>query len=130
MLQQSSIVNLLFLSALINSICVVNFWRTQPAVAQINCEDTNNVTEANACLREADQRLNQIYRQLISNLTGEDRRELITAERAWIKYRDANCAFRIRNFPLDTSMGRQFQSVCFARMTRERTRELEDQLQK
>jgi uncharacterized protein YecT (DUF1311 family) len=93
-------------------------------IAQVNCEDTNNVPEANACLAEADLELNKAYQQLIRGLTGEDRRKLILAEQSWIKYRDANCAFRIREFTLNTSMGLRFYSVCKTRITKERTEEL------
>ncbi len=96
----------------------------QTLISQINCEDPKNVADANACLGEADRELNQTYKQIIRDLSGEDRKKLITAEQSWIKYRDTNCAFRIRDFPLSTSMGRQFYFFCQARMTRERTEEL------
>lgn len=99
---------------------------TSPSwIAQnINCEDTNNVSEANECLGVADAELNQAYQKLIKGVSGEERQKLITAEKAWIKYRDTNCAFRTHNFPLSTSMGRQFYSVCQTRLTKERTMEL------
>jgi len=99
---------------------------TSPSwIAQnVNCEDTNNVTEANQCLSAADSELNQAYKQLMKKVTGEERQKLIIAEKAWIKYRDTNCAFRTHNFPLSTSMGRQFYFVCQTRLTRERTMEL------
>ena len=90
----------------------------------VNCEETNNVAEANECLGIADSELNQAYQQLIKGVSGEERQKLITAEKAWIKYRDTNCAFRTHNFPLSTSMGRQFYSVCKTRITKERTMEL------
>lgn len=96
----------------------------QILISQINCEDPKNVADANTCLTEVDKELNQTYQQIIRGLSGGDRKKLITAEQAWIKYRDTNCAFRIRDFPLSTSMGRQFYFSCQARMTRERTEEL------
>ena len=96
----------------------------QTLISQINCEDPKNVADANTCLTEVDKELNQTYQQIIRGLSGGDRKKLITAEQAWIKYRDTNCAFRIRDFPLSTSMGRQFYFFCKARMTRERTEEL------
>jgi uncharacterized protein YecT (DUF1311 family) len=96
----------------------------QILISQINCEDPKNVADANTCLAEVDKELNQTYQQIIRGLSGGDRKKLITAEQAWIKYRDTNCAFRIRDFPLSTSMGRQFYFSCQARMTRERTEEL------
>jgi uncharacterized protein YecT (DUF1311 family) len=96
----------------------------QILISQINCEDPKNVADANTCLGEADRELNQTYQQIIRGLSGEDRKKLIVAEQSWIKYRDTNCTFRIRDFPLSTSMGRQFYSFCKTRMTRERTEEL------
>ena len=96
----------------------------QTLISQINCEDPKNVADANTCLGEVDKELNQTYQQIIRGLSGEDRKKLIAAEQSWIKYRDTNCAFRIRDFPLSTSMGRQFYFFCKARMTRERTEEL------
>ena len=96
----------------------------QTLISQINCEDPKNVADANTCLTEVDKELNQTYQQIIRGLSGGDRKKLITAEQAWLKYRDTNCAFRIRDFPLSTSMGRQFYFSCQARMTRERTEEL------
>jgi uncharacterized protein YecT (DUF1311 family) len=96
----------------------------QILISQINCEDPKNVADANTCFAEVDKELNQTYQQIIRGLAGEDRRKLIVAEQSWIKYRDTNCAFRVRDFPLSTSMGRQFYFFCQARMTRERTEEL------
>ena len=96
----------------------------QILISQINCEDPKNVADANTCLGEVDKELNQTYQQIIRGLSGEDRKKLIAAEQSWIKYRDTNCAFQIRDFPLSTSMGRQFYFFCKARMTRERTEEL------
>ena len=75
----------------------------QILISQINCEDPKNVADANTCLTEVDKELNQTYQQIIRGLSGGDRKKLITAEQAWIKYRDTNCAFQIRDFPLSTA---------------------------
>src|SRR5205085_2517535 len=38
-----------------------------------------------------DDRLNQTYNRIISKLDGENLNLLVKAQRAWVKYRDANC---------------------------------------
>ena len=46
-------------------------------------------------LKEADKKLNAVYREIRSRL-GDDpdaRKLLVAAERAWIGFRDAECAF-------------------------------------
>jgi uncharacterized protein YecT (DUF1311 family) len=40
-----------------------------------------------------DARLNENYKKLMSKLSTKRRESLLEAQRAWIKFRDANCAF-------------------------------------
>ena len=40
-----------------------------------------------------DARLNENYKRLMSKLSGKRREGLLEAQRAWIKFRDANCNF-------------------------------------
>jgi uncharacterized protein YecT (DUF1311 family) len=40
-----------------------------------------------------DNRLNRIYKELMATLSPQRKQELRDAQRLWIKYRDANCAF-------------------------------------
>jgi uncharacterized protein YecT (DUF1311 family) len=40
-----------------------------------------------------DARLNEIYKKLMSKLPAKRKKELLEAQRAWIKFRDANCSF-------------------------------------
>ena len=42
---------------------------------------------------EAEARLNSAYRAASCHLHGEDRARLRSAERAWVRFRDAECAF-------------------------------------
>lgn len=42
---------------------------------------------------EADDDLNAVYNDLMTRLTGPQQRQLRDAERAWIRFRDANCAW-------------------------------------
>src|SRR5438034_10130951 len=43
--------------------------------------------------RRQDARLNENYKRLISRLATERKNALVEAQRAWIKFRDANCGF-------------------------------------
>lgn len=40
---------------------------------------------------KADNELNKLYDILIKYLNGESRKKLLSAEKAWMKYRDAHC---------------------------------------
>lgn len=102
----------------------------KPVAAQVDCDQPQNTSEANACLQQADQGLNRTYQSLMSTLSAPNRQKLIEAEKLWIKFRDAHCAFSIRNSGLNTSMGRQFYFSCLGKLTRERTLQLQQELEK
>jgi uncharacterized protein YecT (DUF1311 family) len=43
--------------------------------------------------KQQDARLNENYKRLMSKLSEERKKTLLEAQRAWIRFRDANCAF-------------------------------------
>ncbi len=67
--------------------------------------------------QQVDQKLNQVYQNFIAQLNGVNKNKLQTAELAWIKFRDTNCAFE----GTQTSGG---ENLCKIRMTEQRTEEL------
>jgi uncharacterized protein YecT (DUF1311 family) len=73
--------------------------------------------------KRQDARLNENYKRLMSKLTEERKSALLEAQRAWIKFRDANCAF------WDDPAGGQSAAVtakeCILTMTADRASELE-----
>jgi uncharacterized protein YecT (DUF1311 family) len=73
--------------------------------------------------KRQDARLNENYKKLMSKLTDERKNALLEAQRAWIKFRDANCAF------WDDPSGGQSAAVtakeCILTMTADRASELE-----
>ncbi len=75
----------------------------------------------------ADRRLNRVYQQLRASLSSSRRQRLITAQRAWIQYRDTTCRFNASQYE-----GGSFEPVeqlsCLAEATQQRTRELETAL--
>ncbi|WP_051955999.1 lysozyme inhibitor LprI family protein [Beijerinckia mobilis] len=64
-----------------------------------NCENAATQAEINECagkaFKDADARLNAVYNDLLGRFKGDADRQklLISAQRAWITLRDADCAF-------------------------------------
>jgi uncharacterized protein YecT (DUF1311 family) len=79
------------------------------------------------CIRDESQlqdgRLNATYKKLMDSLSPERRQQLRSAQRLWIKYRDANCAFYLD--PEGGSMARMDAGFCMLDMMAKRTKELE-----
>ena len=73
--------------------------------------------------KQQDARLNENYKRLMSKLSEERKKALLEAQRAWIRFRDANCAF------WDDPAGGQSAAItakeCFLTMTADRASELE-----
>ncbi len=70
-----------------------------------------------------DQRLNQAYKRLISQLSVSREHDLRAAQRLWIQYRDANCSFYAD--PDGGAMASIRAADCGLGMTARRARELE-----
>ena len=70
----------------------------------------------------ADQRLNAAYKALQAQVDPAQRQPLLAAQRLWVQYRDANCAF----YGTRDGSIRQVQAAeCLRSMTEDRARELE-----
>lgn len=69
------------------------------AFAQQNCGDLTNQTDMNICAGQAymkaDAELNAVYKQIEARLTddADTKKLLVTAQKAWISFRDAECDF-------------------------------------
>jgi uncharacterized protein YecT (DUF1311 family) len=98
---------------------VCNQPQTQPQIN--NC--------AAALYREADRRLNEVYKQVISKLNRRDREKLINEQLAWIQRRDASCKDQGRMTPGGSAYAGA-RDACLASETDKRTAELEKYLQK
>jgi uncharacterized protein YecT (DUF1311 family) len=72
--------------------------------------------------RRQDARLNENYKRLISKLPTERKNALVEAQRAWIKFRDANCGFYAD--PEGGSAARVTANECFLNATADRAKEL------
>ncbi|MCP2729878.1 lysozyme inhibitor LprI family protein [Symplocastrum sp. BBK-W-15] len=95
---------------------------------QINCRNPTSNVEYKECAyrayQAADRRLNQVYQQVISTVTGEEKQKLIDTELAWIKFRDLHCEFEVYKNRGGSGYG-GFLSECLEQVTNERTAQLE-----
>lgn len=71
-----------------------------------------------------DVRLNRVYKTLMDTLPATRKTALRDAQRAWLKYREANCDFYYD--PDGGSMARLQVNDCFMTETAKRAKELED----
>ncbi|MFC7368854.1 lysozyme inhibitor LprI family protein [Vreelandella zhaodongensis] len=74
-----------------------------------------------------DQRLNENYQQLRSQLSSERRDQLLTAQRAWITYKEANCDFYAD--PEGGTLARINANSCLLNETTKRADELKNLMQ-
>ena len=87
-----------FLSIVITA-SLLSVMVARPATAAENCGNLPRQAEMNACygkaLADEDRALNTTYREIGKRLAAskEATGRLLAAERAWIAYRDAECAF-------------------------------------
>ena len=70
-----------------------------------------------------DGQLNKAYKALMAELLPARKAQLLEAQRAWIKYRDANCAFH--DDPDGGTLARVNANSCMLTATAGRARELE-----
>lgn len=96
------------------------------------CEDAVSTAEMRECVNrrytEVDGELNQVYKQLFSQL-GAERQELLRdAQRAWIEFRDKNAAFVASDFQ-DGTLYPLMEISERASMTERRVEELKARLQ-
>ena len=71
-----------------------------------------------------DARLNNAYKLLQQKLSADRKKQLLEAQRLWIKYRDANCSFYYD--PDGGSMARLSANDCMMTSTAIRAKELEN----
>ena len=89
-------------------------------------ECDGNTAEMVECLsRQAkvwDQRLNEAYQKVMQSVPGGRREKLRAAQRLWVQYRDANCAYYAAG---ESTVSRVEAAECMRSMTESRTGELD-----
>ncbi len=96
-----------------------------------SCGDLTTQNEMNACVardaQKVDDKLNATFKQLQAKIQANHRPKLIAAEKAWLAYRDAQCAFNT----LGTEGGSiqpMVQALCLKDLTSQQVKVLEQQL--
>lgn len=92
-----------------------------------NCNNPQTQSEMNICAsiayQNADRKLNQVYQQLLPKLSAAHKQKLISAQQAWIKFRDSSCEFE-RSAYEGGSLAPMIYSNCLADVTEQRTKDL------
>jgi uncharacterized protein YecT (DUF1311 family) len=111
-------------------VAVAVLW-TQPLRAEPNteenCEDRKSTADIVECLAIQtavwERRLNAVYQKLMEELPARRRDRLRSAQRLWLQFRDANCAY----FASRTgTVARVDAGQCALRLTSARAIELEE----
>jgi uncharacterized protein YecT (DUF1311 family) len=96
-----------------------------------DCSLLNTQTEMNNCegenFKAADAELNAVYAKLLNKVSPTGRQKLQQAQRSWIAYRDAQCAFDTMGTTGGSIHGMML-SQCLTDLTAQQTKRLQHQL--
>jgi len=115
------------------AVCVAALMASLAAAsaADMSCKSPKTQMEMSACAgkdaQAAEAELNHVYGQLIAKYDEPNRNALILAERAWIVYRDAECAYETA-LSVGGTIHPMMVGLCMTAKARVRTKELTDQL--
>lgn len=94
------------------------------AQAESDCHDVLTQAETNDCSVNAasasDKALDAVYRKLAGILQGDERKELVEAQRAWVAAREKECTFESDLYS-GGSMGPTVYAECVKRMSDQRS---------
>jgi len=114
---------------LIVVMCMASLW-TQPLQAEPkeeNCEDRKSTADIVECLAIQaavwERRLSAAYQKLMDDLPARRRDRLRSAQRLWLQFRDANCAYFASR---DGTIARVDAGQCLLRLNAARAIELEE----
>ena len=95
------------------------------------CAKAESQADLNICwgkeYKAADVTLNQVYQQLVAQLSDAEKTQLKEVELAWLKYRDANCTFVADEYK-GGSIRPMILAMCLTDMTNNRTVEIKNQI--
>lgn len=98
-----------------------------------DCDHTTTQTNMNACAdqayKQSDAELNRVYKQITSRLKDDKaaRKLLLTSQRDWLAFRDAECAFATSTSARG-SIYPMLVAQCRDALTRKRVKQLESYL--
>ncbi|NWF59088.1 MAG: DUF1311 domain-containing protein [Fischerella sp.] len=100
---------------------------SQQITQNVNCQAPQTTQEMLICgdraYKAADKKLNQVYQALQPKLNANQKKRLTNAQLAWIKFRDAACAFE-GGIYAGGSLESPTRINCLARITEQRTKDL------
>ena len=110
--------------------CIAALW-AQPlqaeANAEENCDDRKSTADIVECLATQtavwERRLNTAYQRLMNDLPTRRRDRLRSAQRLWLQFRDANCAYFASR---EGTIARIDAGQCLLRLNAARAIELEE----
>ncbi len=117
---------------MIRTLCIAALLMAAPArlaaqPAEDPCPDARTQAAMNQCagqtLARADTLLNDTYQRVLRTIPPRRVEALRVAQRAWIRFRDAECAFAGAEYA-GGSMEPMVRALCLARLTEERTEQL------
>ncbi|QKZ12285.1 lysozyme inhibitor LprI family protein [Spirosoma sp. KUDC1026] len=102
--------------------------KSTSASKPLDCDEAMSQTELNRCawerLERADRQLNTLYKRLIGQLPADSRALVVKAQRQWLLYRDAHCAYYDKTYE-GGSMQPMVVALCKEATTLSRIRELQ-----
>lgn len=97
-----------------------------------NCNSPQTTYEMRVCAdrsyKAADKKLNRVYQQLKPKLGRSQQKKLVSAQLAWIKFRDNTCKFR-SSFAEGGTLEPVLELGCLADVTEKRVQDLEASLE-
>jgi uncharacterized protein YecT (DUF1311 family) len=104
---------------------------TPAAAAEKNCGELSTQMEMNVCegekFKKADAALNDAYARLAKKVSAEGRTKLVETQRAWLKYRDQQCAFETLG-TMGGSIHGMVAAICQTALTEAQTKRLRAQV--
>lgn len=103
----------------------------------VDCKNAVTTPDMNECAaidqKKADARLNQVYQRVLKSLEpdaggAETKKKLVEAQRAWIKFRDADCA-AVYQQHIDGTIRNMMHHGCMQARTEQRIKELKQFLE-
>jgi uncharacterized protein YecT (DUF1311 family) len=110
---------------------MLGFMASAANAQTVDCANASTQLAMNECaersFKAADAELNSTYKALTQKVTKPGLAKLKSAERAWIAYRDAQCAFETAGTE-DGSIHPMVVSSCLEGLTRAQTKRLAGQM--
>ena len=121
-------ISLLFVGLSIGILTLPAFAETKP-----DCKNPMTQVDMTICAgqraKASDRKLNQVYRQVRASYKGSSQDDrLVTAQLAWIKFRDAECTVAAGRFE-GGSMAPMVYAGCIDRLTQQRIQDLKRYLE-